>query len=103
MGGCGIAVFGVAASNLRHGVVPEQTTMGLVGTIALLANLLVAVMLVACRNGGANRRSVWLCTRNDVIGNARSGLKAPAAVLSQSAVVDLKRGLIDESDIEASI
>jgi Co/Zn/Cd efflux system component len=69
MGGYGLFVLGFAAWNLAHGVVPEHTTMGVIGTLALLANLLVAVMLFAFRNGDANMRSVWLCTRNDVVGN----------------------------------
>ena len=43
--------------------------MGIVGSLALLANLGVAVMLFRFREGDSNRRSVWLCTRNDAIGN----------------------------------
>lgn len=69
MGGYGIFVLGAAAWNLTTGVIPEHTTMGVIGSLALLANLLVASLLFAFRNGDANMRSVWLCTRNDVIGN----------------------------------
>ena len=43
--------------------------MGIIGALALAANLSVAVLLFAYRNGDANMRSVWLCTRNDAIGN----------------------------------
>jgi Co/Zn/Cd efflux system component len=43
--------------------------MGVVGMLALLANVGVAALLYAYRNGDANMRSVWLCTRNDAIGN----------------------------------
>jgi Co/Zn/Cd efflux system component len=43
--------------------------MGAIGALALLANLAVAFMLYAWRDGDANMRSVWLCTRNDAIGN----------------------------------
>ena len=43
--------------------------MGAVGALALLANVAVAVMLYAWREGDANMRSVWLCSRNDAIGN----------------------------------
>jgi Co/Zn/Cd efflux system component len=52
-----------------HGAAPEPLTMGVVGALALLANLGVAVLLYAYRQGDANMRSVWLCTRNDAIGN----------------------------------
>lgn len=69
MGVYGVVVLGAAGYNLTTGVVPEHATMGFVGTIALLANLLVAGLLFSFRNGDANMRSVWLCTRNDVIGN----------------------------------
>jgi Co/Zn/Cd efflux system component len=43
--------------------------MGLVGALALAANVGVAVLLYAWREGDANMRSVWLCSRNDAIGN----------------------------------
>ena len=43
--------------------------MGLIGALALLANVGVAVMLFRYRAGDANMRSVWICSRNDAIGN----------------------------------
>lgn len=69
MGGYGLFVLGAALWNAASGTVPEHTTMGVIGFIALLANLLVAVLLFSYRNGDSNMRSVWLCTRNDAIGN----------------------------------
>jgi Co/Zn/Cd efflux system component len=48
---------------------PEPEVMGAVGLIALLANAGVALMLYRFRNGEANMRSVWICSRNDAIGN----------------------------------
>lgn len=69
MGAYGLYVLGLAAWNAVHVVVPEAMTMGLVGTLALCANLGVAAMLYAYREGDANMRSVWLCSRNDAIGN----------------------------------
>ena len=69
MGAYGVYVLGQAAWNGVHGVVPEAMTMGLVGTLALCANLGVAALLYAYREGDANMRSVWLCSRNDAIGN----------------------------------
>jgi Co/Zn/Cd efflux system component len=50
--------------------------MGTIGFVALLANLLVAVLLFSYRNGDSNMRSVWLCTRNDAIGNVAVMLAA---------------------------
>jgi Co/Zn/Cd efflux system component len=43
--------------------------MGVVGILALIANGAVAVMLFRSRDGDANMRSVWICSRNDAIGN----------------------------------
>jgi Co/Zn/Cd efflux system component len=51
------------------GSAPHAETMGIVGTLALAANLLVALMLYRYRTGDANMRSVWVCSRNDAIGN----------------------------------
>lgn len=65
----GMAVVGRVAWGIWQGVPPEPLTMGGVGLLALAANLGVAVLLYAYRDGDANMRSVWLCTRNDVLGN----------------------------------
>lgn len=51
------------------GLPPEPMTMGLIAILALLANVAVALMLYRHRDGDANMRSVWLCSRNDAIGN----------------------------------
>lgn len=69
MAGFGVWVLGSTAAHALAGTVPEVPTMGVVGTLALLANLGVAVLLFRFRDGDSNRRSVWLCTRNDAIGN----------------------------------
>ena len=65
----GAWVIGQLAWHAVNGVVPEPVTMSVVGFLALAANLGVAVLLFAHRDGDSNRRSVWLCTRNDAIGN----------------------------------
>jgi Co/Zn/Cd efflux system component len=72
--GLAMAVFGVfilgrAAWAAFYGEAPEPMTMGVVGLLALVANLGVAWMLYAWREGDANMRSVWLCSRNDALGN----------------------------------
>ena len=51
------------------GGAPHAATMGVVALLGLAANLAVAWMLYAFRAGDANMRSVWLCSRNDAIGN----------------------------------
>lgn len=69
MGAFGCFVLGKTLWNVTAGTLPEPITMGAVGLLALLANLGVAGLLYAFRDGDANMRSVWLCTRNDAIGN----------------------------------
>jgi Co/Zn/Cd efflux system component len=69
MGVFGVFVLGRAAWAATSGTVPEPLTMGAIGSLALVANVAVAVMLYAWREGDANMRSVWLCSRNDAIGN----------------------------------
>lgn len=51
------------------GVTPEPMLMGAIGILALAVNVICALMLYAFRDGDANMRSVWLCSRNDAIAN----------------------------------
>ncbi|MDB5761009.1 MAG: cation transporter [Herminiimonas sp.] len=76
MGTYGLFVLGAAVWHLAAGTVPEASTMGAIGFLALTANGLVAVLLFAYRNGDSDMRSVWLCTRNDAIGNVAVMLAA---------------------------
>ncbi len=65
----GVAVLAYAGWRAWLGVPPEALTMGVVGLLALSVNFGVAALLYRFREGDANMRSVWLCTRNDVIAN----------------------------------
>lgn len=65
----GLWVIGYAVYAIAVGSKPEPTTMGVVGVAALLVNISVALMLFRYREGDANMRSVWICSRNDAIGN----------------------------------
>ena len=69
MGLFGVWVLGASAISIADGAAPHAMTMGVVGFLALVANVGVALMLYRYREGDANMRSVWLCTRNDAIGN----------------------------------
>jgi Co/Zn/Cd efflux system component len=84
-----MGLFGVwvAGSTIQHalaGTVPEAPVMGMVGALALAANLGVAVLLYRWRDGDSNMRSVWICTRNDAIGNL-AVLAAAAGVFGSGA------------------
>jgi Co/Zn/Cd efflux system component len=89
MGAYGVFVIGSALSHLAAGTVPAAETMGVIGVAALAANGLVAVLLFAFRNGDANMRSVWLCTRNDMIGNLAVLLAALGVWQAGSGLPDL--------------
>jgi Co/Zn/Cd efflux system component len=72
--GCTLIAFAlwVLVSTAWHamlGTLPQAEVMGAVGVAALIANGGVALMLYRFRSGDANMRSVWICSRNDVIGN----------------------------------
>ena len=69
MGLFGLWVLSAAFRHAASGTVPEAATMGAVGIVALLANAASFALLWAYRGGDSNMRSVWLCSRNDVIGN----------------------------------
>ncbi|MDT9600711.1 cation transporter [Sphingosinicella rhizophila] len=51
------------------GTLPNAETMGVIGVMALVANVGVALLLFRFRTGDANMRSVWICSRNDAVGN----------------------------------
>lgn len=65
----GIWVLVTAVAAALSGASPEAATMGIVGILALASNGGVALMLYRFRTGDANMRSVWICSRNDAIGN----------------------------------
>lgn len=85
----GVFVLGRAGWVATQGGTPEALTMGAIGLLALLANVLVAALLYTYREGDANMRSVWLCSRNDAIGNLAVMLAALGVFGTGSAWPDL--------------
>jgi Co/Zn/Cd efflux system component len=69
MGSYGVFVLATTAWHALSGSMPAASTMSVIGVLALAANGAVAALLYAFRNGDSDMRAVWLCTRNDVIGN----------------------------------
>jgi len=65
----GLWVFGSTVYRVFYVGVPEAQIMGVIGLLALLTNLASVLLLVRYKDGDANVRSVWLCSRNDAIGN----------------------------------
>lgn len=65
----GLWVFGSTLYRVFYVDVPTAEIMGVIGAMALAANLVTVLLLVRYKDGDANVRSVWLCSRNDAIGN----------------------------------
>lgn len=68
---------------------PEPVVMGAVGAAALAVNVTAALLLYRFRDGDANVRSVWLCSRNDAIGNVAVMLAALGVFGTGTAWPDL--------------
>jgi Co/Zn/Cd efflux system component len=69
--------------------VPEAEVMSVIGVLALAANLASVWLLMAYKDGDANVRSVWLCSRNDAIGNVAVVVAAGFVFFLNSGVPDL--------------
>ena len=84
-----VLVLGVALWRVVIQPVPEAATMGIIGFLALGANVASALLLWRWRDGDANVRSVWLCTRNDAVGNVAVMVAAGAVALTGTGWPDL--------------
>jgi Co/Zn/Cd efflux system component len=89
MGAYGVLVLTKTAWAAALGVPPEPMIMGLVALLALAVNVGVAILLYTFRNGDANMRSVWLCSRNDAIGNVAVAIAALGVFGTGTAWPDL--------------
>jgi len=85
----GIWVFGSTLYQTLYLELPQAGLMGSVGLMALVANLASVFILVRYKDGDANVRSVWLCSRNDAIGNVAVMIAALAVWGTASAWPDL--------------
>jgi Co/Zn/Cd efflux system component len=68
---------------------PDGMVMGKIGALAFAANVLSVLILLKFRDGDSNVRSVWLCSRNDAIGNLAVIGAAFAVASTGSAWPDL--------------
>lgn len=89
MGLFGLWVIGAALYRVFVGSEPEPMTMGSIAVMALIANMSVAVMLYRFRDGDSNMQSIWLCSRNDAIGNMAVLIAAVGVTASASRWPDL--------------
>lgn len=89
LGVLGAWVLGATAYRTLVLGMPDATVMGSVGVLACLANLASVLILLKHREGDANVRSVWLCSRNDAVGNLAVVAAASGVWASESAWPDL--------------
>lgn len=90
----GLALLGFAGWRILNGAQPEGATISLFGGIGLALNLIAALLLFRFREGDANVRSVWLCTRNDAIENVGVIAAGALVALTGSVWPDLAMGAI---------
>jgi Co/Zn/Cd efflux system component len=94
MGLFGAGVLANAAYHVISGTVPHALTMGGIGALALVANLACAGLLLRFRGGDSNRRSIWLCSRNDAIGNVAVVIAASGVFASGAGWPDVAVALV---------
>lgn len=98
-------VFGSTVYQILILGLPRAELMGGVGLLALMANLSSVLLLMRYKDGDANVRSVWLCSRNDAIGNvvvmlAALGVWGTATAWPDLAVAALMAGLFLSSSVQ---
>ena len=94
----GVWILGLAIYRCVVPGIPSAEIMGSIGVLALVANVICAVLLFRHRSGDSNRQSVWICSRNDAIGNiavvvAASGVFATGTPWPDIAVGAIMAGL----------
>lgn len=94
MGLFGAFVLGQTLYKIAVPQIPAYETMGLIGTLALAANAMCLALLWRHRTEDINMRSVWLCSRNDIIANVSVLLAAVAVWALSSAWPDIIVGAL---------
>jgi len=85
----GLWVFGSTVYQVLILGVPKAEIMGTIGFLALAANITSVLLLMKYKDGDANVRSVWLCSRNDAIGNVAVMIASAAVWITVTAWPDL--------------
>jgi len=101
----GLWVFGSTIWRVFFDGMPEAPVMGAIGFMALAANVTSVLLLMNYKDGDANVRSVWLCSRNDAIGNvivmiAALGVWGTATAWPDLAVAFIMAGLFLNSSAQ---
>ncbi|MCW9709790.1 cation diffusion facilitator family transporter [Avibacterium sp. 21-586] len=89
MGVFGLFILITTIYRAFYGEIPSYSEMSIVGFLALLVNVSALLILLKFRDGDSNVRSVWVCSRNDAIGNVAVILAGIAVYFFQSKYPDL--------------
>jgi cation diffusion facilitator family transporter len=90
----GLGVLGEAASKVFHPVMPGVGMMGVIGGLALIANVVCFVLLYRTRRDNLNMRATWLCSRNDVLANVGVLVAAAGSHVLLSRWPDILVGVV---------
>ena len=90
----GLGVLGEAVYRVLHPVMPGVETMGVIGLLALIANVVCFFLLYRHRRDNLNMRSTWLCSRNDLIANAGVLVAAASSYMLLSRWPDILVGVV---------
>jgi cation diffusion facilitator family transporter len=90
----GLGVLAEAVFKAFHPVMPGVETMGVIGGLALIANVVCFVLLYRSRSDTLNMRSTWLCSRNDVMANVGVLIAAAGSYLWMSRWPDILVGVV---------
>lgn len=90
----GLFVLSEVISKLIWPAVPVAGTIGLIGMLALLANVICLLLLTRHRSDDINMHSVWLCSRNDIISNVGVLIAAAGVAITQQGWPDIIIGLV---------
>lgn len=89
MGGFGLFILITTIYRAFYGEIPSHDQISVVGALALVVNVTALAVLLNFRDGDSNMRSVWVCSRNDAIGNVAVILAGVAVYFFQSKYPDL--------------
>ncbi len=85
----GLWVIGTAVFRVATDTVPDAEIMGGIAFLALGVNVVTALMLFRFRGGDSNMRSIWLCSRNDALGNIAVMVAAAGVLTTASGWPDI--------------
>ncbi len=92
--GMGLWIFGSTLYQAIFLTVPRAEVMGVISIMALAANVGSVMLLSRYKDGDANVRSVWLCSRNDAIGNVAVMAASVCVYFTTSAIPDIAVALV---------